>query len=173
MRELVVGITEALHLRAEQKNTLRLPHTTIQQNNNNPLKFSAGVDEALTNLFFKRAPEYMPAVESVREAFQNIRAHQQALLAAMQAALIDYIERMDPEELERKFNRGGKPNALMGAANKMKYWDLYTDLYQVMARHSPGQFPQLFAEDLTRAYEDEAARLQGKRPQQPPKAKAG
>jgi len=172
-RELVVGITEALHIRAEQKNTLRLPHTTIQRRSNNALKFSAGIDESLANLFFKEAPEYMPAVASVREAFHDIRAHQLALLKAMYAALIDYVERMDPEELESKFNRGIKRNALLSAANKIKYWDLYTDLYQVMTRHAPGQFPQLFTEELTRAYEQEVAHLGSKNTRDAERVKSG
>ncbi len=59
----------------------------------------------------------------------------------------------DPEELQSKFDRGMKRGAILGAANKMKYWDLYSELYQVMTQHPPGQFPHLFAEELARAYE--------------------
>lgn len=162
MRELAVGVTEQLHLRAEQKNLLRLPHTTIKPNNNNALKFSAGVDEALTNLLLRDSPEYMSGVKSTREAFHDIRTHQQAIVNAIQVAVIDYLERLDPEELERKFHHGNKRNALIGVASKMKYWDLYSELHAVMSQHSPGQLPQLFAEELTRAYEQEEARLQGK-----------
>ncbi len=153
MREVVVGITETLHQRAEQKNTLRLAHTTIQPNNNNPLKFAAGVDEALHNLLFKDAAAYLSAVEAVRESFTDVRVHQHALLTGLFAAFIDFIERLDPEELQSKFDRGMKRGAILGAANKMKYWDLYSELYQVMTQHPPGQFPHLFAEELARAYE--------------------
>jgi type VI secretion system FHA domain protein len=156
MREVVVGITETLHQRAEQKNTLRLAHTTIQPNNNNPLKFAAGVDEALHNLLFKDAAAYLSAVEAVRESFTDVRVHQQALLSGVFAAFIDFIERLDPEELRSKFDRGMKRGAILGAANKMKYWDLYSELYQVMTQHPPGQFPHLFAEELARAYETAA-----------------
>jgi type VI secretion system FHA domain protein len=161
MRELILGITDNLHLRAEQKNSLRLPHTTIQRRENNPLKFSAGVDEALNNLFFREASEYMPAVDAVRQAFGDIRTHQQALLASMLVALIDYMERLDPDELERKFTKGAKRPGLIGAASKLKYWDLYRDLYQVMTQHAPGHFPPAFLEELSRSYEEEAERLAG------------
>jgi len=153
MREVVLGITETLHQRAEQKNTLRLAHTTIQPNNNNPLKFAAGVDEALYNLLFKHTNEYLSAAEAIRESFADVRTHQHALLSAVFVAFIDFIERLDPEELQNKFDRGMKRGAILGAANKMKYWDLYTELYQVMTQHPPGQFPHLFAEELSRAYE--------------------
>jgi type VI secretion system protein len=160
LRELIVGVTENLHVRTEQKNALRIPNTTIQPQNNNPLKFAAGVDEALENLLFRQSSEYLTGVEAVREAFLDIKQHQQVLLAALRTAVADYIGRLDPDELESKFTNG-KRGGLMSAANKLKYWDLYKDLYQVVAQGQQGQLPQQFVEELTRAYEHEAARAGG------------
>jgi type VI secretion system protein len=157
MREVVLGVTENLHLRAEQKNVLRVPTTTIQPNNNNPLKFSASVEEALTNLLFRdSAAEYLSAVDAVRETFGDIKQHQQHLLAALRAAVVDYVGRLDPEELENKIGNG--KGGLLNAANKLKYWDLFKDLYQVVSAHQPGQFPLQFLEELARAYELEQSR---------------
>ena len=157
MRELILGLNENLHLRTEQKSTLRIPTTTIQPQNNNPLKFSASVDESIGNLLFRHTSEYLQAVEAVREAFTDIKEHQQSLLSAVRAAIADYIARLDPEELENKFS-GGKRGGLMNAANKLKYWDLFKDLYQVVTQAQSGQLPQQFLEELSRAYEQEGAR---------------
>jgi type VI secretion system protein len=156
MRELVLGVTENLHLRAEQKNVLRVPTTTIQPQNNNPLKFSASVEEALNNLLFRESPEYLSAVDAAREAFGDIKQHQQHLLGAMRAAVVDYVARLDPEELENKVGNG--KGGLLNAANKLKYWDLFKDLFAVVSNCQPGQFPHQFIEDLARAYESEQAR---------------
>jgi type VI secretion system protein len=156
MREMVVGLTENLHLRAAQKTALRQSNTTIQPLDNNSLKFSAGVDELLSNLFFRESEQYLNAVESVREAFGDLKRHQQVLMKAMQMAVSDYIARLDPEPLEEKFSNGR--HGLLGAANKLKYWDLYKDLYQVVAQQHPGELPQLFLEEISRAYEAEATR---------------
>jgi type VI secretion system FHA domain protein len=155
MREVVLGVTENLHLRAEQKHVMRVPTTTIQPQNNNPLKFVASVEEAINNLLFRESAEYLSAVEAVRETFGDIKQHQQHLLAAMRTAVVDYVGRLDPEELESKVGRG---HALIGAANKLKYWDLYKDLFAVVSQHQPGQFPQQFIEELARAYELEQSR---------------
>ncbi len=157
LREMIVGITESLHLRANQKNSLRLPNTTIQQQNNNPLKFSAGVEEALTNLVFRESSEYLAPVDAVREAFADVRLHQQALLRALSSALDAYARRLDPDELEQKFSRG-KSGGLIGAANKLKYWDLYKDLYQIVAHHPPGELPAQFLDDFAHAYDAEVER---------------
>ena len=156
LREVVLGVTENLHLRAEQKNVLRVPTTTIQPQNNNPLKFSASVEEALHNLLFRESAEYLSAVDAIRETFGDIKQHQQHLLAAVRTAVADYVGRLDPEELENKVSNGR--HGLMQAANKLKYWDLFKDLYQVVSQHQPGQFPHQFLEELARAYEHEESR---------------
>ena len=70
-------------------------------------------------------------------------------------AVVDYVNRLDPEELESKIGRG---HSLLAAANKLKYWDLFKDLFQVVSQHQPGQFPPQYLEELARAYEHEAAR---------------
>ena len=74
----------------------------------------------------------------------------------MRTAVVDYVGRLDPEELESKISNGR--SGLMNAANKLKYWDLFKDLYQVVSQHQAGQFPQQFIEELARAYELEESR---------------
>lgn len=156
-REVVVGVTENLHLRTEQKNVLRVPTTTIQPQSNNPLKFSASVEEALNNLLFRQSSQYLSGVDAIRETFADIRLHQQHLLGAVRKAIADYVGRLDPDELENKLSKG-KHGAIINATNKLKYWDYYRDLYQLVARSQPGQFPQQFLEELSRAYEQQDAR---------------
>ena len=79
LRETIAGLTENLHLRAAQRGLLKQSNTTIQPRDNNSLKFSAGVDEALNNLLFRDSEKYLDAVEAVRQGFGDIRRHQQIL----------------------------------------------------------------------------------------------
>lgn len=155
-RELLTGISESLHLRAQQKTQLKLANTTIQKQNNNPLKFSAGTSEALQNLLFKSSKQYMGPVEAVRDAFADLCGHQQALLKALSVAVPEYVNRLDPIILEDKFARAGR-GGLIGAT-RAKHWELYKDLFQVVAHHNPGQLPTQFLEELARAYEDQNQR---------------
>lgn len=162
MRETIVGLTENLQLRATHKSMLRQSNTTIQPRDDNASRFSAGVDEALGNLFFHESEQNLTAVEAVRDSFGDIKTHQQILMKAMQRAIADYIARLDPDDLEEKFSNG-RHGVLLGAANKFKYWDLYKDLYQVVAQQHPGHLPQVFLEDMSRAYELESSRATGTR----------
>jgi type VI secretion system FHA domain protein len=157
MRELILGLNENLHLRTEQRSVLRVPSAANQPQEKNPLDFSASVDEAFGNLLFRQTSEYLQAVESVREAFTDIKQHQQSLLGGLRTAIADYIARLDPDELENKFTNG-KRGGLLSAAHKLKYWDLYKDLYQVVTQSQSGQLPQQFLEELSRAYQSEGAR---------------
>jgi type VI secretion system FHA domain protein len=157
VRELLTGLSESLHLRAQQKTQLRLANTTIQKQDNNPLKFSAGTTEALENLLFRNSKEYMGPVEAVRDAYADICSHQLALLKALATAVPEYVNRLDPVVLEDKFARSAR-TSLVGAATRLKHWELYKDLFQVVAHHAPGHLPPQFLEELGRAYEAESER---------------
>ncbi|HET7131648.1 MAG TPA: type VI secretion system-associated FHA domain protein, partial [Gammaproteobacteria bacterium] len=112
------------------------------------------------NLLFRESGEYLSGVEAVREVFVDIKQHQQHLLAAMRRAVGDYMARLEPEEIESKLGNG-KRGGLMNAANKLRYWDFYKDLYQVVMQGPAGELPQQLLEELAKAYENECARAPG------------
>ena len=56
--------------------------TQFRAADNNPLKFSANVDDALHNLLVKRNAAYLEPVEAFEDAFDDLRDHQIAMLAA-------------------------------------------------------------------------------------------
>lgn len=156
-REVVLGLMEVLKSRADQKNRLRLSQTTIQAADNNPLKFSASVDEALLRLLDGHSnTRYLGPVDAIRDSFADLRTHQLALSNAIQAAIDEVMNRIEPGELQERFDRGLKRGALLGAANKMKYWDLYTEFYQVLNQRNDQNLPTLFAEELARTYAEKA-----------------
>ena len=157
-REVVLGLMDVLKGRADQKTRLRLSQTAIQPADNNPLKFSASVDEALVKLLDgHNNSRYLGPVDAIRDSFADLRSHQLALSTAIQAAIDEVMNRIEPGELQEKFDRGLKRGALLGAANKMKYWDLYTEFYHVLNQRNEQNLPTLFAEELARTYAERAA----------------
>jgi type VI secretion system protein len=156
-REVVLGLMDVLKGRADQKSRLRLNQTAIQAADNNPLKFSASVDEALHKLLEPHNSRYLGPVEAIRDSFADLRTHQIALASAVQAAIDEVMNRIEPGELQEKFDRGLKRGALLGAANKMKYWDLYAEFYHVLNQRNEQNLPTLFAEELARTYAEKSA----------------
>lgn len=157
LREVVLGMMEALKGRADLKNRLRLSQTTIQPGENNPLKFSASVDEAVRKLLDPHSSRYLGPIEAIRESFGDLRTHQTALAGAIQAATDELMSRMEPGELQERFDRGLKRGPLLGAANKMKYWDLYVEFYQALNQRNEQGLPTVFSEELARTYAERAA----------------
>lgn len=158
MRELLIGMTESLQLRAVQKARVRQSNTIIQPSENNALKFCASADEALNHLLFQDTDAYLGPVDSVRGAFADVHAHQRAVMKGMRSAVGNLLEQLEPEQLEDRFSNG-KRGSIMGAASKLKYWDLYRDLYAVISQNSGSELPQAFVEEFARAYEEEVARV--------------
>jgi len=163
MRELLTGLTDAQHFRAEQKSQLGIPSTKTQPKSDTPKIFSAGVDEALNTLITESAVDYQSTIDATREAFQDEKNHQEAILCAVQSALSDFLERLDPDELKKSIDHDVKRNIFFGSSNKKRYWDQYRNVFQAISQHSPGHLPQRFAAELSRAYEEEVAHLKGKR----------
>lgn len=153
LRVMVSGVMELLRERSHMKDTFRLPQTVMQATQNNPLKFSPTVDEALRYLLNDRGEgAYLSAEDAVRAAFRDVRQHEQALVKAMLQAVQDYVERFDPEELKGRFDKGLKRGGLLSSANKLKYWELYEESYPALTQREEGGPPQLFTEEFARAY---------------------
>jgi type VI secretion system protein len=158
VRETVIGMMQSLRSRASIKNEFRMNVTTIQPIENNPLKFSANIDDALENMFIKQSNAYKKPVEAVREGFQVVAEHQVALLAGIRSAFKSMIECFDPEALEKQFERqlGG---SLVPALGKVKNWNAYKEHYKSLADNMENSFQYLFGDEFVQAYEDQLIKL--------------
>ncbi len=162
-RELIVGVIDCLHLRALQKAQLKQSNTTIQARDNNRLKFSANVEDGFQRLFVDESDEYMSPVESVRAAFADLKGHQRALMAATRKALDEYLDRLEPEQIESRITNG-RSGPLINAANKHRYWDLYKDVYSILANRPVDELPQPFLDALAKYYEQATAAAETREP---------
>jgi len=173
LREFVVGAMDTLATRSEIKNTLRVSETQIESGDYNPLRFSAGVDESLRSLLVEKGRRHMSPVDSVRKSFHDLRVHQLAMVEAMQESVENLFDRFDPVDLEDRFDRGMKRGPLMGKTNKLKYWELFADLYNAMAEGRSEGLPHVFSDEFSRAYEAKIKELTKSRANLGSKVKIG
>ena len=159
LREFVKGTTDLLASRANLKNTFRLDQTTVLPRHNNPMKFAENTNDLLKQLLVGSEGEYLGAQDSIREVCRDLINHQNAFLDAMNSAFIEFADRFEPEELQEGFDRtmGKKMFSFM---SKMKYWQLYCDLYPIVTEKGGGRFPQMFGEEFVKAYERQVAEYQ-------------
>lgn len=159
MREIVDGMMQVLRSRTSIKNEFRMNVTTIQPVENNPLKFSVGVDEALENMFLKKTNAYKKPVDAFREGFQEIGEHQVAMIAGIRFGFERMVERFNPDDLEKSFNKHGKGGGVIPGMQKAKYWTSYKDHYLSFVDNMESSFQHLFGSDFVNAYEEQLRKL--------------
>jgi type VI secretion system FHA domain protein len=161
LRAAVGGLMEVLRARERMKDELRVRGTTFKAANNNPLKFSANVDDAFHNLLVKQNSAYLDPQTALEDAFRDVRDHQAAFLSAMRLAFESMLSQLDPNRLQDDFDRQIKKGSILGVPAKLRYWDLYRDKYTDLAKDAQGAFRALFGDAFAKAYEEQLDRLQG------------
>jgi FHA domain-containing protein len=126
---------------------------------NNPLKFSPTADVALSHLLGPGMRGFMPAEAAMRDAYNDLRAHQFGVMVGMRAALARLIERFGPEELEKKIAAKSALDSLFAAGRKARLWDQFTALYTAIASEAEDDFHTLFGKAFLQAYEEQMVRL--------------
>jgi type VI secretion system FHA domain protein len=158
MRSVVQGLIEVLRARSEIKTEFRMPVTQVKVSENNPLKFAANAEDAISNLLGRRNAAYLGPQEAFEDAFNDVRFHQLAMLVGVRAGFDSLMSRFDPEQLVELFERQGKRGGLFGGA-KGRYWELYAQRFEELTADRDDTFRRLFGEEFARAYEQQLAAL--------------
>jgi FHA domain-containing protein len=160
LRESMRGTVELLVARAALKREMRAEMTMIVARENNPLKFSPSVEVALQHLLGTPSPGFMAPAPAVRDAFDDLRAHQLGVMAGMKAALEGVLQRFDPQQLEGKLTRRSAISSLIPATRKARLWELFQELFGQISSEAQDDFDELFGRAFVRAYEAQLDRLQ-------------
>jgi type VI secretion system FHA domain protein len=162
-RIVVSGVMDVLKARQQTKDQFNLGMTTFKRTDNNPLKFSADVDDALHNLFVKaHNPAYLGPVDAFEDAFADMRNHQIAMLVGLRAAFEAMLSEFQPDHLQEQFDRQVKKGALVSMPARLRYWELYREWIHDMVRDADTSFRELFGEEFARAYEEQLRRLKAR-----------
>ena len=159
LRVVVAGLMDVLQARNKIKDEFRMRMTTYKQADNNPLKFSVNVEDALHNLLVKRNAAYLGPVEAFEDAFLDVRNHQMAMLAGVRVAYEAMLAEFDPDRLQKDFDPLAKSANFLGGGPKAKYWELYRNRFHDMVKDADSSFRHLFGDDFAKAYEEQLARL--------------
>jgi type VI secretion system protein ImpI/type VI secretion system protein len=150
LREAVLGLMDLNQSRNEFRNRFRISPPT-NDGPESPLNFSKGVDEALVRLLTTLSTR-AGSVEAIRHNFRELKAQNVASITATRAAFEEFLGRVNPTELEERFDRATK-RGVFGSQNKAKYWDLYAEMFAGLAQRPADGFPHVFTETFAKAYE--------------------
>ena len=102
MRVSVSSLMQLLQARNEAKRFTRsTSQTTIQATENNPLKFSPTVEDAMRILFGPKTHSYLDARRAFAQGFDDLKSHQLKTYMAMQHAVTRLVADLDPAAITR------------------------------------------------------------------------
>jgi predicted component of type VI protein secretion system len=165
LRAAVEGIMMLLLARSEARKELQAQdRTMVGTGANNPLKLMSDPHEAMAYLFdpSERTDGFLDPVQAVGDACEDLRAHEQALMVGMRAAVIGALRRLNPHALEVAFEKtttAGLP--LPG--RKGRLWDMYIAHHEKLAHDVQEDFNKAFGRDFMAAYQDQLRRMKGGR----------
>lgn len=162
VRAAIEGVMALLAARAEAKKEFRAEdRTMVASRDNNPLKLMAEPQDAIEFLFDtkERSGGFLPPLQAVSDAFDDVRAHEAALIAGMRAAILGALQRFDPKRLEEELARaaGG-----LGLNRKAKLWDLFCAYQQKLTREAEDDFNKAFGRDFIAGYTAQLRELRRK-----------
>jgi type VI secretion system FHA domain protein len=150
-RAFVGGLRRVMIARAAIKGEFRIDQTMIQAIGNNPLKFSADDQDAMTALMGVGRRIDMSPDHAVSEAMRDIRLHELAMATAMQQAVRDLIAGLAPERVADRSAAG--PFDFLPGRRATRQWEAYRSLHRATAQALTDDFDNLFGTSYMRAYE--------------------
>jgi type VI secretion system FHA domain protein len=159
LREATAGTMDVLMARAMTKKESRIDMTMLSVRANNPLKFFPHAEGALTQMLTGAMAGYMAPQDAMAGAFDDLRAHELAVIAGMRAALGAVLHRFDPAQIESRLAVPSVMDKMLASNRKAKMWDRLVELYGEIAREADDDLQRLFGEKFSEAYEDQVARL--------------
>ena len=172
LRIVVSGLMDVLQSRQRIKEEFRMDPTIFRPAENNPLKFSVNVEDALHNLLVKRNPAYLGPVDAFADAFDDLRDHQLAMLAGIRVAFESMLAEFDSDHLQEAFDRQLGRISLPLVPLKLRYWDLYREKVREMSKDAEATFGRLFGEEFRQAYEEQFRELKAQRRSRTPNQSA-
>ena len=97
----------------------------------------------------------MPPDRAAREAFDDIRMHQLAVMAGVQAALFNLLRTFDPAALEARLQKATMIETILPGARRAKLWEAFCATYKDIARDADSDFQAVFGREFARAYTEQ------------------
>ncbi len=158
LRLMAQNLQVLLSSRAESKTLMRSSsRTMIRSMQNNPLKFTGTVEEALTILLGPQTRQYLDLRTTIEESFRDLKTHQMLTYGAMQGALDALFDDLAPDQIDRSVPTERGLGALV-VPRKAKLWDMYVDRWRAKTKRSDGRLFEAFTALFAEAYD----RLQNK-----------
>lgn len=161
-RKMLDGLMLLLQARTVVKNEYQLERTFLRPVANNPIKSLPNVDEIIAILYrtHDESGVWLEPEAAVDEAIQDLKSHEIALLAGMNAAIEFFVSALAPDRFADHADPGRKKLLSFSALDKVRGWDRfeaeYAEVRRMLEEGLTGEARSVFE----RAYSREKQRLE-------------
>ena len=153
LREALVGFKDLERTRADTRNRYRIELPPPEQDDPRPSLANSMVEDLLIALFVQHEGRALDSVQWLRETLAEAKLHEQATAQATRAAFVEFLDRLDPAELEARFERAARRGKAR-SADKAQYWELFTTFYRNLIEMPADHLPHTFVEAFAAAYRE-------------------
>ncbi len=152
-REALVGFKDLDRSRHESRNRFRIELPPPEPDDPRPSLSRSTVEDLLLTLLTRHENRSLDAVQWLRETVSDAKTHEAATAQATRAAFIEFLDRLDPAELEARFQRAAR-RGMARSADKEQYWEMFTTFYRNLIEMPADHLPHTFVEAFAAAYRE-------------------
>jgi type VI secretion system protein len=152
-RESLVGFKELERTRANTRNRYRIGLAARERDDPRPALAESMVEDLLIALLVQHESRQLDSVQWLREAITEAKLHENATAQATRAAFVEFLDRLDPAELEARFERAARRGKAR-SADKAQYWELFITFYRNLIEMPADHLPPTFVEAFAAAYRE-------------------
>ena len=152
-REALLGFKELDRSRSDSRNRFRIELPAPEPDDPRPSLSRSTVEELLLGLFTRHENRSLDAVQWLRETVNESKTHEAATEKATRAAFVEFLDRLDPAELEARFERAARRGKAR-SADKAQYWEMFTTFYRNLIEMPADHLPHTFVEAFAAAYRE-------------------
>jgi type VI secretion system protein len=152
-REALVGFKDLERTRGNTRNRYRIEIPAPERDDPRPSLADSVVEELLVGLLVQHEGRQLDSVQWLRDAIEAAKLHENATAHATRAAFVEFLDRLDPAELEARFERAARRGKAR-SADKAQYWELFVTFYRNLIEMPADHLPPTFVEAFGLAYRE-------------------
>jgi type VI secretion system FHA domain protein len=151
-REALVGLKDLDRCQQDERNRFRI-ELPVDPEDLRPRLGRTAVDDLVVELLTQHESRRIDAVQWLREALAAAKYHERASAEAMRSAFVEFTDRLDPDELDTRFERASRRGKAR-PGDKSQHWELYVEFYRNLTEMPQGHLPHTFVEAFAKAYRE-------------------
>jgi type VI secretion system FHA domain protein len=152
-REALVGFKDLERTRADTRNRYRIELPPPDADDPRPSLANSMVEDLLVALLVRHESRQLDSVQWLRDGVAEAKVHELAAAQALRSAFVEFLDRLDPAELEARFERAARRGKAR-SADKAQYWELFTTFYRNLIEMPSDHLPHTFVEAFAAAYRE-------------------